>query len=177
MLGRQSDTVTGGLHASVISVASEILSPDLTVIRAVGAQATLDRIQLLRGQFGIQRADVVVVSSLPEALATYISNEQVAAFAVLLVAIQLLLIALYCVWFMAGNLLSHLRPTIAVWGTRGWSWPGVALLLWMALSGATVLAAPIGMRAGRAASETLARWAYAGIPRPACRVPPATLPP
>jgi hypothetical protein len=177
MLGKQSDTVTGGLHTSVISVASEILSPDLAVIRAVGAQATLDRIQLLRGHFGIQRADVVVVSSLPDALASYISNEQVAAFAVLLVAIQLLLIALYCVWFMSGNLLSHLRPTIAVWRTRGWSWPGVAVLLWIELAVVAVLAAPIGIVAGWAASEAVARWAYAGVPIPAFHFDPAKLAP
>ncbi len=152
MLARQTDRA-GALHPSVISVASEILSPDLAMIRAVGAQATLDRIQLLRGHFGIQRADVVVVSSLPDALASYIGDAQVAAFAVLLVAIQLLLIALYCVWFMAGNLLSHLRPTIAVWRTRGWSWPGVALLLWIELA------------------------VYAGIPIPAFHFDPAKLAP
>ena len=167
MLGKQTDRVTGGLHTSVISVASAVLSPDLGVIRSVGAQATLDRIQLLRSHFGIQRADVVVVSTLPDALASYIADEQVAAFAVLLVAIQLLLIAVYCVWFMAGNLLSHLRPTIAVWRTRGWSWPGVALLLWIELATVAVLAAPIGIVAGWAASEAVARWAYAGATIPA----------
>jgi hypothetical protein len=177
MLGKQTDTVTGGLHTSVISVASAVLSPDLGVIRAVGAQATLDRIQLLRGHFGIQRADIVVVSSLPDALASYIADEQVAAFAVLLVAIQLLLIALYCVWFMAGNLLSHLRPTIAVWRTRGWSWPGVALLLWIELAFVTVLAAPIGIVAGWAGSEAVAHWAYAGASIPAFHFDPVKLVP
>ena len=176
MLGRQADTA-GALHTSVISVASEILSPDLAVIRAVGAQATLDRIQLLRSHFGIQRADVVVVSSLPDALASYITDEQVAAFAVQLVAIQLLLIALYCVWFMAGNLLSHLRPTIAVWRTRGWSWPGVALVLWIELAAVAVLVAPIGIVAGWAASEAVARWAYTGAPIPAFHFDPGKLVP
>jgi FtsX-like permease family protein len=177
MLGKQTDTVTGGLHTSVISAASAILSPDLDVIHAVGANATLDRIQLLRGHFGIQRADVVVVSSLPDALATYIDAEQVAAFAVLLVAIQLLLIALYCVWFMAGNLLGHLRPTIAVWRTRGWSWPGVALLLWIELVVVALLAAPIGIIAGWVASEAVARWAYAGVSTPAFHFDPVKLVP
>ena len=166
MLGMQTD-LGGALHTSVISVASEVLSPELAVIRAVGANATLDRIQLLRGRFGIQRSDAVIVSSLPDALASYIGDQQVASFAVLLVAIQLLLIALYCAWFMAGNVLSHLRPTIAVWRTRGWSWPGVALLLWIELSVVAALAAPIGIVAGWGASEAVARWAYAGVSIPA----------
>ena len=177
MVGKQTNPTTGALHTSVISVASAVLSPDLAVVRAAGAKATLDRIQLLRGHFGIQRADVVVLSTLPDALASYIGDEQVAAFAVLLVAIQLLLIALYCVWFMAGNLLSHLRPTIAVWRTRGWSWPGVALLLWIELAVVAVIAAPIGIAAGWAASEAVARWAYAGSSIPAFHFDPVKLVP
>src|SRR4029077_1988670 len=82
MLKGQTDPTTGALHPAVISFASATLAPDLAAIRAIGAQATLDRIQLLRGRFGIQRADVVVVSSLPDALASYVSDEQVGAFAV-----------------------------------------------------------------------------------------------
>ncbi len=175
MLKGQTDPTTGVVDPAVVSFASATLAPDLAAIRAVGAQATLDRIQLLRGRFGIQRADVVVVSSLPDALATYISDEQVAAFAVQLVAIQLLLIALFCVWFMAGNLLAHLRPTIAVWRTRGWSWPGVALLLWIELAFVAVLVAPLGIVAGWAASEAVARWAYAGVAIPAFHFDPLRL--
>jgi hypothetical protein len=177
ILGRQTNPATGALHTSVISVASAILSPDLAVIHTVGVKATLDRIQLLRGHFGIQRADVVVLSTLPDALALYIADEQVAAFAVLLVAIQLLLIALYSVWFMAGNLLSHLRPTIAVWRTRGWSWPGVAMVLSVELAVVAVIAAPIGIFAGWAASEAVARWAYAGVSIPAFQFDPVKLVP
>ncbi len=175
MLKGQTGPTTGVVDTGVISFASATLAPDLAAIRAVGAQATLDRIQLLRGHFGIQRADVVVVSSLPDALATFISDEQVAMFAVQLVAIQLLLIALFSVWFTAGNLLTHLRPTIAVWRTRGWSWTGVALLLWIELAFVAVLVAPIGILAGWAASEAVARWAYAGVAIPAFHFDPVRL--
>ena len=175
MLKGQTDPITGAVDPAVLSFASATLAPDLAAIRVVGAQATLDRIQLLRGRFGIQRADVVVVSSLPDALATYLSDEQVAAFSVQLVAIQLLLIALFCVWFMAGNLLAHLRPTIAVWRTRGWSWPGVALLLWIELAFVALLVAPIGIVAGWAASEAVARWAYPSVAIPAFHFDPVRL--
>jgi FtsX-like permease family len=177
LLKAQTNRTTGALDQSVISVASLILSPDLTTIRALGAQASLDRIQQLRGHFGIQRGDVVVVSSLPDALASYINDEQVAVFAVQLVAIQLLLVALFCVWFTAGSLLANLRPTIAVWRTRGWSWPGVALLLWIELAVVALLAAPFGVVIGWAASEAVARWAYAGTSIPAFYFDPARLAP
>jgi FtsX-like permease family len=177
VLKAQTSSTTGALDQGVISVATLTLSPDLGAIRAIGAQATLDRIQQLRGHFGIQRGDVVVVSTLPDALATFISDEQVAVFAVQLVAIQLILVALYCVWFMAGNLLASLRPTIAVWRTRGWSWPGVALLLWIELAVVALLAAPFGLVIGWAASEAVARWAYAGTSIPAFHFDAAKLAP
>src|SRR6202158_4242395 len=167
LLKAQTNRTTGALDPSVISFATLTLSPDLAVIRSFGAQATLDRIQQLRGHFGIQRGDVVVVSSLPDALATYINDEQVAVFAVQLVAFQLLLVALYCVWFTAGNLLANLRPTIAVWRTRGWSWPGVALLLWIELAVVALVAVPFGLVIGWSASEAVARWAYGGTSIPA----------
>ena len=177
ILKAQTNARTGALDPSVISVANLTLSPDLATIRALGAQATLDRIQQLRGHFGIQRGDVVVVSSLPDALASYINDEQVAVFAVQLVAIQLLLVALYCVWFTAGNMLANLRPTIAVWRTRGWSWPGVALLLWIELGVVALVAAPFGLVIGWAASEAVARWAYAGTSIPAFHFDAARLAP
>src|SRR5712692_1397258 len=144
----------------LVSVATVTLSPDVNAIRAAGATTALTGLQGLHGQFGVQRPDAEVVSDLEIALRDYVNREAVAAFAVMLVAIQLLLVALYCVWFLAGNLLGQQRQTIAVWRSRGWSWRGVSVLLFIELGAAALVAAPIGLAAGWLASEWAARYQY-----------------
>ncbi|OLE79444.1 MAG: hypothetical protein AUG06_07790 [Actinobacteria bacterium 13_1_20CM_2_65_11] len=146
----------------LVSVATATLSPDKNTIRRLGAQASLNGLRRLHGQLGARRADEVVISELEAALNDYINQVSVAAFAVQLVAIQLLLVALYCVWFLAGNLLSQQRQVIAVWRSRGWSWRGVSILLFIELGVAALIAAPIGLIAGWLASEWAARFQYRG---------------
>ncbi|HEX2646109.1 MAG TPA: FtsX-like permease family protein, partial [Candidatus Dormibacteraeota bacterium] len=83
-----------------------------------------------------------------------------AAFAVQLVAAQLLLVALYCVWLLAGTLLVQQQASISVWRSRGWSWRGVTSLLYLELLGVAVIACPFGLAAGWAVSENVARLEY-----------------
>ncbi|HZC77689.1 MAG TPA: FtsX-like permease family protein, partial [Ktedonobacterales bacterium] len=146
----------------LVSVATATLSPDKATIRKLGAQASLDGLRRLHGQLGERRADEVVISDLEAALNSYVDQVAVAAFAVQLVAIQLLLVALYCVWFLAGNLLAQQRQAIAIWRSRGWSWRGVSILLFIELGVAALVAAPIGIAAGWLASEWAARFQYRG---------------
>ena len=150
----------------LVSVGTVTLSPDTDVIRRLGPQASLDGLRPLYGQLGERRADEVVISELDAALSNYVDQVAVAAFAVQLVAIQLLLVALYCVWFLAGNLLAQQRQVIAVWRSRGWSWRGVSVLLFIELGAAALVAAPIGLAAGWLASEWAARYQYRGQPVP-----------
>ncbi len=150
----------------LVSVATVTLSPDLEAIRAVGANAALADLRRLHGEFGVKRPDAVVVSDLEVALDQFVNQEALAAFAVDLVAVQLLLIALYCVWFLAGNLLAQQRPAMAVWRSRGWSWRGVSSLLWIELALAALIAAPAGVVGGWLASEAAARWVYRNPPIP-----------
>ena len=146
----------------LVSVATATLSPDTSSIRRLGAQASLDGLRRLHGQLGARRTDEVVISDLEAALNNYVAQVSVAAFAVQLVAIQLLLVALYCVWFLAGNLLAQQRQVIAVWRSRGWSWRGVSILLLIELAIAALIAVPIGLGAGWLASEWTARFQYRG---------------
>jgi hypothetical protein len=144
----------------LVSVATVTLSPDVKAIRAAGAGTALSDLQRLHGQFGVQRPDAVVVSDLELSLDQFVNSEQLAAFAVDLVAVQLLLVALYSVWFLAGNLLAQQRQTLAVWRSRGWSWRGVSLLMWIELAIAALVAAPVGIVGGWLASEAAARAVY-----------------
>src|SRR5260370_4068365 len=111
-------------QAQLVSVATVTLSPTVNAIRAAGASAALSDLQRLHGQFGVQRPDAVVVSDLELSLDQFVNSEQLAAFAIDLVAVQLILVALYSVWFLAGNLFAHQRETIAGWRLLGWSWRG-----------------------------------------------------
>lgn len=147
-------------QAQLVSVATVTMSPDVNAIRAVGASTALSDLQRLHGQFGVQRPDAVVVSDLELSLDQFVNNQQLAAFAIDLVAVQLLLVALYSVWFLAGNLLAQQRQTIAVWRSRGWSWRGVSLLVWIELAIAALVAAPVGIAGGWLASEAVARAVY-----------------
>ena len=147
-------------QAQLVSVATVTMSPDVNAIRVVGASTALSDLQRLHGEFGVQRPDAVVVSDLELSLDQFVNNEQLAAFAIDLVTVQLLLVALYSIWFLAGNLLAQQRQTIAVWRSRGWSWRGVSLLIWLELAGAALVAAPVGIIGGWLASEAVARAVY-----------------
>lgn len=159
----------------LVSVGTVTLSPDVNAIRSQGAATALTQLQRLHGQFGVQRPDEVVVSDLETSLNDYVNQESLAAFAVQLVAVQLLLIALYCVWFLAGNLLAQQRQVIAVWRSRGWSWRSVSLLQFIELGAVAFVALPIGLAAGWAASEAAARAAYTNQPVPAFHLDVTTI--
>jgi hypothetical protein len=159
VLNRETDSDT---MPQLVSVATATLSPDTNTIRRLGAQTSLDGLRRFSGQLGERRADEVVISDLEAALNDFVDQVSLAAFAVQLVAIQLLLVALYCVWFLAGNLLAQQRQVIAVWRSRGWSWRGVSTLLFIELGIAALVATPIGLAAGWLASEWAARYQYRG---------------
>ena len=157
------------------SVATVTLSPDANTIRALGAPASLTVLRRLHGQLGERRPDQVVVSAVEAALNNYTEQQSVASFAVQLVAVQLLLVALYCVWFLAGNLLAQQLQVIAIWRSRGWSWRGVSLVLFTELGAVALVALPIGLVGGWLASEAAARFAYRDQSIPPFRLDVAAL--
>ncbi len=156
----------GPMPPQLVSVATVNLAPDVNAIRAVGADTALSDLGRLHGQFGVQRPDAVVIGDLEQSLQTFVNQEALAAFAIELVAVQLLLVALLSVWFLTGNLLAQQRQTISVWRSRGWSWRGVTLLLWIELAAAALMATPVGIVGGWLASEAASRAVYRDQPLP-----------
>jgi len=146
----------------LVSVATVVLEPDVDAIRAAGADEAVVRLRRLHADFGVARPDAVVISNLETALDRYTSARDVAEFAVQLVAVQLLLIALFCVWLLAGTLLAQQAQVIAMWRSRGWSWLGVSWLLWLELLIVAIPAVPAGITGGWLASEAVARAAFGG---------------
>ncbi|HEX2681610.1 MAG TPA: FtsX-like permease family protein, partial [Candidatus Dormibacteraeota bacterium] len=144
----------------LVSVAIVTLAPDASAIRSEGADASLVDLRRLHAEFGVARPDAAVISNLETALDAYVAERDLAAFAVQLVAAQLLLVALYCVWLLAGTLLVQQQASISVWRSRGWSWRGVTSLLYLELLGVAVIACPFGLAAGWAVSENVARLEY-----------------
>jgi hypothetical protein len=86
------------------------------------------------------------------------------------VAVQLLLVALFSVWFFAGMLFAQQRQSIAVWRSRGWSWRGVSMFLWTELAILALATAPVGVAAGWVASEIASRLAYGDQSLPAVHI-------
>ncbi|HKV88196.1 MAG TPA: FtsX-like permease family protein [Candidatus Dormibacteraeota bacterium] len=156
--------------SALVSVALITLSPKLEAIRTAGAAQSLARLRSLHAEFGVARPDAAVVSNLELALDQFVNESSVAAYAIELVVVQLLLIALYCGWFLAGLLLAQQRHVISIWRSRGWSWIGVTSLLFAELAATAAVGAPLGLLAGWVASEAVARFAYPSGSLPALHV-------
>jgi hypothetical protein len=147
--GQQSDAVA-------------VLLPDLAAIKAGNIDEVSDKLRRLRGLFSVRISDTTITTQLDQDLDAYIHRNQTASFAVQLVSAQLLLVALYCVGFLAWRLLQQQRGQIAVWRTRGWGWTGIAVLLVLEMTVVAAAAIPIGLAAGFAAADVVAHAAYGG---------------
>jgi hypothetical protein len=149
-------------QTGVQSDASFVFTPDLASIRAADLDQVLDRLHRLRGLFSVRLPNTTINTRLDESLDAYSRSAQVAAFALRLVAAQLLLIALVCVAFLTAQLLDQQRAAISVWRTRGWGWTGIAGLLIVELTVAAAAAVPVGIAAGGVGSHAVARAVYGG---------------
>ncbi len=143
-------------HASAFAV----FEPDRTAFRQDEAQGTLERINRLRGFFSVRRGDSAMFTGLDRAIGDFLRRLQLTAFTVQLVAVQLLVIALYFVAFAAGHVLEQQRQLFAVWRSRGWSWRRTWRLLMLEFGMLAVLALPAGLVGGVVAASLGARIVY-----------------
>lgn len=143
-------------HASAFAV----YEPDRPTFRQDEAQGTLERINRLRGFFSVRRGDTAMFTGLDRAIGAFLRRLQLTAFAVQLVAVQLLVIALYFVAFAAGHALEQQRQIFAVWRSRGWSGWRTWRLLMLEFVMLAMLAVPAGLLAGAAATAGVAQFVY-----------------
>jgi len=158
-----------------VSLATAVLAPDLAAIGSAQVGQVLDRFSRLHTLFGVVEPNTTVSTTLDSTLQDFVERRRVAAFALQLVAAQLLLIALFYVAFLANHLLDQNRRSITVWRTRGWSWPGIASLLLVEMLVLAVVALPVGVAAGIGAAQAAAHLAYAGAGVPGLRLDPGAL--
>ncbi|MBJ7603351.1 MAG: ABC transporter permease [Candidatus Dormibacteraeota bacterium] len=125
-----------------------IFAPNSDAIQTGAPDQVIDHFRRLRGLLTIEQRDVTVTTNLDDALVAYRDRSRAGAFAIQLVAAQLLLIVLLAVAFLGTQLLRQQQDTIAVWRAKGWSWSGVMSLFVVELTLVAVPPAVIGAVVG-----------------------------
>lgn len=150
--------------AQVRSSAFATFTPVPDAFRQYQVPDVLDRIGLLRGHYTVARSDTVISTELDTELQAYWDRFQGAAFAIELVAAQIVLIAVFYLALASGQVLDEQRAELAVWRSRGWRRRGVWALLMLEMALLALVALPLGIAVGVAGAAASVRAAYGELP-------------
>ena len=124
--------------------ATIVYAPDPRGLVGADLGAVLTGLGQLRGDFSVRRDNAFLKTGLDAAIRDFRDRLRVAAFAIELVAAQVLLLALLYLILVAGHVLGQQRHTFALWRSRGWSWRRIWLLLMIEFVLVALVAVPAG---------------------------------
>src|SRR5262245_24716080 len=139
-----------------------VFAPDLPRFHEAQAADLVDRVRRLRATISLGSGSSDVSTRLDSATQDFESRLQLARFAIDLVLVQLMLIAVYSVAFVSGHALEQQRHLFTVWRSRGWSWHSIWRLVMAEVLMLTAVAAPLGLVVGWVTSISVARLAFPG---------------
>ena len=102
------------------SVAGAVFAPNSGNETASGAQALYDGLVRLKGYYQVSRG-VAVLTTLDRSIAGFLQSVQQSQYLVQLVAVEVLLVALYGLGFTTSSYLGSQQEQATLWRTRGWT--------------------------------------------------------
>jgi hypothetical protein len=159
------------------ATAGSLLVPDRAAFRNVPPDQILDRLNRFRALYSVRRQDSFASTNLDTAIETYVAHARAAAFAVEVLAIQILAVTVFYLAFVAGQVLGRQRELLATWRARGWSRRAIWSVLMIEFLAIAAISVPAGLAlawigAGAAARAVFGAGALSGPPRLVELLPP-----
>lgn len=161
--GQSYAAIVGGL-AIPVSTGYVTFAPNAEAFKQFAVPDILARLRQMRGYFSVTHSGGAISTSLDTGLQEYWDRFRGAQYAIQLVAVQILLIALFYLGFAAGHVLDQQREQFAVWRSRGWRRRSVWALLMLEFSILACFALPAGIAVGAVGAAAAIRIVYGSFP-------------